>query len=56
MSGEKQSPNPKRKVAPVLGAAGLSLSLAGGASAANRRTGSGNADAEHRCEPRNSSA
>ena len=34
MSGEKQSPNPKRKVVPVLGAAGLSLSLAGGASAA----------------------
>jgi hypothetical protein len=34
MSGEKQSPNPKRKVVPVLRAAGLSLSLAGGASAA----------------------
>ena len=34
MSGEKQGPNPKRKVVPVLGAAGLSLSLAGGASAA----------------------
>ena len=34
MSSEKQSPNPKRKVVPVLGAAGLSLSLAGGASAA----------------------
>jgi hypothetical protein len=33
MSGEKQGPNPKRKVVPVLGAA-LSLSLAGGASAA----------------------
>jgi len=34
MSGEKQGPNEKRKVVPVLGAAGLSLSLAGGASAA----------------------
>ena len=34
MSDEKQSPNPKRKVVPVLRAAGLSLSLAGGASAA----------------------
>ena len=34
MSGEKQGPNPKRKVVPVLGAAGLSLSLVGGASAA----------------------
>jgi hypothetical protein len=34
MLREKQGPKPKRKVGPVLGAAGLSLSLAGGASAA----------------------
>ena len=41
MSGEKQSPNPKRKVVPVLGAAGLSLSLVGGASAAGAQVADG---------------
>ena len=34
MLRKKEGPNPKRKVVPVLGAAGLSLSLVGGASAA----------------------
>ena len=37
MLRKKQGPNPKRKVVPVLGAAGLSLSLVGGASAAVRK-------------------
>ena len=41
MSDEKQSPNPKRKVVPVLGAAGLSLSLVGGASAAGAQVADG---------------
>ena len=41
MLREKQSPNPKRKVVPVLGAAGLSLSLVGGASAAGAQVADG---------------
>ena len=41
MLGKKEGPNPKRKVVPVLGAAGLSLSLVGGASAAGAQVADG---------------
>jgi hypothetical protein len=41
MLRKKHGPNPKRKVVPVLGAAGLSLSLVGGASAAGAQVGDG---------------
>ena len=41
MLRKKQGPNPKRKVVPVLGAAGLSLSLVGGASAAGAQVADG---------------
>ena len=41
MLRKKHGPNPKRKVVPVLGAAGLSLSLVGGASAAGAQVADG---------------
>ena len=55
MSRAKQASQRKSRACavPLLGAAGLSLSLASGASAATEVPAADMSDAEHRSEPRN---